>query len=53
MAVWIFTDVKTRSTTYTIGQFESSLSSGMVKISQNNDSIRYEDKEKGIVAVGF
>ncbi|HHG6295675.1 TPA: accessory Sec system glycosyltransferase GtfA [Streptococcus suis] len=54
--VWLygfFTDVKTRSTTYTIGQFESSLSSGMVKISQNNDSIRYEDKEKGIVAIGF
>ncbi|HFI0113864.1 TPA: accessory Sec system glycosyltransferase GtfA [Streptococcus suis] len=54
--VWLygfFTDVKVRATTYTIEQFESSLPSNLVKISQNNDSIRFEDKEKEIVAIGF
>lgn len=54
--VWLygfFTDVKVRATTYTIDQFESSLPSNLVKISQNNDSIRFEDKEKEIVAIGF
>ncbi|MGQ7658976.1 accessory Sec system glycosyltransferase GtfA [Streptococcus suis] len=54
--IWLygfFTDVKIAATTYPLMEFEASLDSDFVKVSQSPESVKYQHKDKDLVILVF